>query len=1744
MAENTTREDLFAALYQWLGIKHPGVSRHFLETHPELLGPQAFFLIRRMFADVNDPSGAIWQLFESDDEDDAEEAQEGREMFRERVVLLYDIHTRGGTQLAIREAYIDVYGGIALDLPSWLENAFIQLQMMAAAGLSEQMMPFMSDELRRIIMRAERASDVPPEMFAELRFFLQEILKDSPDAQSAAVQEERIAILHDILHVYTRERFPRRYAEIQHNLGLLYKQRVTSDERDNLQQAIDHFQRAIDVFPPDIYPENRAMNLYNLGNVLMMVHINRADKENQIYLHKALDCFQEALQYYTRSTHPYEYAKIQQSLAGIYADYMEGERFAHVDKALEHLQQALTVFTLDKYPLNYAEAHRMLAILYKERVEYARMEDIEKGLLSCQNALRVYTRERFPREYASMQNVMGALNMRHVMDKRGASIEEAIACHQRALQVFTLDDDPQEYAETLNLLGNVFRERLAGNRAENQAAAIDYYRRALETFQVVGNAKGTAKIHHNLALLYSDWLRGNRAENQEVALAHALHALEFFTRESYPEDYAGIQMNLGTIYKQRVYGDLRANLEDAMRCYQLALQIYTPTRFPTEYAQVQHNLGNAYIDRIAGTKRDNIEEALDCYQRAIQIFTRDHFPLQYAITHIQLGTAYRERIAGERRANQEEALACFERALHVLTLEGTPIEYAKAHHNLANVYKDRVAGSQQDNQEQAIFHYTEALKVNTLQDFPDGYAMAQDSLGVIYSHRIAGERRANLEQAITCHQQALQVFTREAFPLEYAGCMNNLGMTYMQRLEGNPGTNLKEAIRCFQAALEVFTPQTSPLDHANTLANLGAAYMMSSAGERRYNLERAIDYFEDALRFITAESLPLIYASIQNNLGAAYQERIAGERWENVERAIGCHEAALQVFTLEKAPLEYAKTQNNLGTAYMERRLGNRRENVEQALACFNAALAAYATDPTLPEVASTFVNLGVTYVNRQQGDHRANLEEALSCFRQALRLYERDPLTFDYARLQLDMGNVYARRLEGDEHTNQEEALAYFERALRVFTLENFPRQHRDTRLNIALVQANRQNWLEAHVAYQGAVNAEDLLVTLGAGVVGRDAILREGRDPALNDGFALTQLGRFGEAAISLEHGRARGLAEAMALDDARPDLIGDPILRASYEQARSDLINMQNIINISSSRHFDVDRIFGIPGLRGEHGKRRLDVIFIEEYQKQLDRFQLVFRELREADELLGLLDVRVDQAMLLQVAEQCGQRHAVVYLAATTWGSMAVAAPSSNPARNTSARFASLNLPELSESLVDDLLETRLLVEKLPVSNSYGAAQSGIGFDWFLSNWSGETFRDRAMSLHAACEREEESSTFDFAAQKMLQTDWLAELVDAPLTDMQPPAYNKLARAMEHYLLHYELERCLEILAQVALRPLTRWLQQEGVTGCTLIPCGPLAAFPLLAAEIVPGQTMADLLTASVALNARSLSGESRPRNEQSTVYALGDPRPSRQELAWAEAEALTVAKLARKHGLGAQVKVRKKATLDELTQALEKGYIVDTSCHGRFDLVSPLDSALILANRRELPLYELLSHRVDMRGLRLLILSACQTDILDLRSYSNEVRSLAAGMVQAGARAVLAALWSVDDMATYLLIVRFMQEWLPHMAQEGPAAVLARAQRWLRTVTVRELQQWHASAVPLSTEEERRESGSQSLAHAPEAQDFLPYFTDLSIAPRRNSRYDISQAEWEIHVKATHFVDPDICPYADPIYWAGFRLTGW
>ncbi|MBA2393073.1 MAG: hypothetical protein H0V70_10050, partial [Ktedonobacteraceae bacterium] len=147
-----------------------------------------------------------------------------------------------------------------------------------------------------------------------------------------------------------------------------------------------------------------------------------------------------------------------------------------------------------------------------------------------------------------------------------------------------------------------------------------------------------------------------------------------------------------------------------------------------------------------------------------------------------------------------------------------------------------------------------------------------------------------------------------------------------------------------------------------------------------------------------------------------------------------------------------------------------------------------------------------------------------------------------------------------GKQKENLEQAISYYHEALHVFTVEAFPRESRNVHLRLAEIEAQHENWDAAQTTYKAALKAEDLLVILGTGTLGRDAILKEGGDAAIRLGYALHRLGHINDAAVAMERGRARGLAEALAFDAADPALITDEERKAHYRTARANLVQVQ--------------------------------------------------------------------------------------------------------------------------------------------------------------------------------------------------------------------------------------------------------------------------------------------------------------------------------------------------------------------------------------------------------------------------------------------------------------------------------------------------------------------------------------------------------------------------------------------------------
>jgi Pentapeptide repeats (8 copies) len=82
-------------------------------------------------------------------------------------------------------------------------------------------------------------------------------------------QYEPIDCFNHALRIYTREYVPATYwAMLQHNLGLAYVNRIKGDRIENLERSIEHFNRSLEIFTQDAFPEKWKISQNDLGESL------------------------------------------------------------------------------------------------------------------------------------------------------------------------------------------------------------------------------------------------------------------------------------------------------------------------------------------------------------------------------------------------------------------------------------------------------------------------------------------------------------------------------------------------------------------------------------------------------------------------------------------------------------------------------------------------------------------------------------------------------------------------------------------------------------------------------------------------------------------------------------------------------------------------------------------------------------------------------------------------------------------------------------------------------------------------------------------------------------------------------------------------------------------------------------------------------------------------------------------------------------------------------------------------------------------------------------------------------------------------------------------------------------------------------------------------------------------------------------------------------------------------------------
>lgn len=263
----------------------------------------------------------------------------------------------------------------------------------------------------------------------------------------------------------------------------------------------------------------------------------------------------------------------------------------------------------------------------------------------------------------------------------------------------------------------------------------------------------------------------------------------------------------------------------------------------------------------------------------------------------------------------------------------------------------------------------------------------------------------------------------------------------------------------------------------------------------------------------------------------------------------------------------------------------------------------------------------------------------------------------------------------------------------------------------------------------------------------------------------------------------------------------------------------------------------------------------------------------------------------------------------------------------------------------------------------------------------------------------------------------------------------------------------------------------------------IPHGPLHRVPFTALLSLSPQMPTVSFAPSATIYGRQREAAKDKASKVSlSCLAIGyNQIDDARELKYATVEAEQIAKIM--HGQAAVDGSLSKADLGE--QAANCRYL-HIACHGWFDNQDPMSSYVTIGANTQLTAREILE--TWSLQAELVTLSACETGVSQILR-GDEPMGLVRALLYAGAKAVLVSQWTVDDLATFLLMLRFYQELQD--AADFPSA-LGRAQQWLREATTATLQQF---------------AQQQGLAHL-----------------------------------AVDWVE-DESPFADPIYWAGFVLVG-
>jgi len=750
------------------------------------------------------------------------------------------------------------------------------------------------------------------------------------------------------------------------------------------------------------------------------------------------------------------------------------------------------------------------------------------------------------------------------------------------------------------------------------------------------------------------------------------------------------------------------------------------------------------------------------------------------------------------------------------------------------------------------------------------------------------------------------------------------------------------------------------------------------------------------------KNISMMITTLQQ-LGVAYYRR--GELQKAEESLLEAWNLSNQITSLEPTKVATLET---LGYVY------KKSKKYEEAETIYQQVLNVYSEQKFSQKWAKIQNSLGNVYLDKNQGSKADNLERALSCFNSALEVYTRESFPSEWAMTQNNLGVAYSNRIRGERADNLELAIVAYNQSLEVYTRDSFPSEW-------AMTQNNLGNAYSDRIRGEKADNLKLAIVAFHLSL--------EVRTPTAFPIGCLTTGRNLGNTANFIE--------------DWETAIKGYNLAIEAVENTRLEALNPQRQQEILSDA---MDVYHGIVQSYLNLNQKDRALEYVERSKTRYLVQLLTDRDIYPKGDIPPTIKPELDRLRRAIIGEE---QQLAIQEQTRNRGVTLTLDQQKQPILNDYTHLNHLK-QELNQLIdreitpIDPNFSLTQKVQTIPLSEIQSLIdQQTVILEWYIAG-------DRIMA-------------FIVTAKGLIPPnppskggDFDSEVQGVKVWQSSESELQTFIETIDNYLQLYYSENS----KQEWIKKLPNFLQSfseilhlteiinlipSTCQRLIIIPHRFLHILPIHAFPIGEDKVLQNKYTVQYAPSCQLLQRIQQPQQNQLTpLLAIQNPT---KDLIFTDLEVNIIATLFQPN----QIIAKDNATQNTVTTQLKNSnhHCHHFSCHGSFNPNKPLESALILAEQEPLTLRKIFE--LNLKKSRLVVLSACETGMIDIQSISDEYIGLPSGFLFAGSQNVVSSLWTVNDLSTAFLMIKFYQILLDSNQQVSMAIALKTAQNWLRNL---------------------------------------------------------------------------------------------